>query len=259
MKKILMISCNSGIGKAVLDKIINYDFYIYLTVHTDLELLYIKEKYSNYSNIEFFKLDITKDSDLIKLDNLKVDIMINMSAIGYGGSILDLDMSKIRENFEVNVFSYINVLKKIIRKMIINNKGKIIVIGSLASFLSFKFLGVYSATKASLNSIIISLQKELNLINSKVRVILVEPGMYHSGFNQVMLENKFDIMNNGFFKDEINLIRKKENFLFSLIEKREFDSIVCAIICAIKYDSILVYRAPLFQSLFAKIYNFFRS
>jgi short-subunit dehydrogenase len=143
--------------------------------------------------------------------------------------------------------------------MIINNKGKIIVIGSLASFLSFKFLGVYSATKASLNSIIISLQKELNLINSKVRVILVEPGMYHSGFNQVMLENKFDIMNNGFFKDEINLIRKKENFLFSLIEKREFDSIVCAIICAIKYDSILVYRAPLFQSLFAKIYNFFRS
>ena len=230
MKKILMISCNGGIGRAVLEKILNDDYYIYLTVHTENELKVIKKRYEKYTNIDFFKVDITLDSDLDKLENLDVDIMINMAAVGYGGSILDLDIEKVRKNFEVNVFSYFNVLKKIINKMISKNSGKIIVISSLASFIPLKFLGVYCATKSSINSITISLQKELNFINSKVKVILVEPGMYHTGFNQVMLENKYNIMDDSIFKEEIDLIRKNENIFFFLMEKKSFDSIVNKII-----------------------------
>ena len=35
----------------------------------------------------------------------------------------------------------------------------------------------------------------MKLLDTEIKIVLVEPGMYHTGFNQVMLENKYDWMN----------------------------------------------------------------
>lgn len=123
-----------------------------------------------------------------------------------------------------------------------------------------KFLGVYSATKASIIHLTTTLKEELKLLNKNIKVVLIEPGMYHTGFNQVMLENKYDWMSQkSYFKDELDLIRKKENFFFNLFEKKNLNSIVSKIEKTVVIDNPkFIYRAPLLQVIGAKLYQLFK-
>ena len=150
MKKILFTGARSGIANAVIDEIINKKYYIYVTVHTEKQLQIISKKYEDYRNVECFKLDITNADDRRKLEELDIDILVNNAAVGYGGSIAEIPMSKVRKNFEVNVFSYFEVEQIILKNMIKRNSGKIINIASIAGIIPMCFLGSYCATKASI-------------------------------------------------------------------------------------------------------------
>ena len=64
---------------------------------------------------------------------------------------------------------------------------------------------------------------------------------------------------NSYFNSQIKQIRKKENFIFSLLEKKNYDSISNKIVCAIKSEHPkFIYRAPFFQGIGTKIYNVFK-
>lgn len=257
MEKVLITGARSGIGAAVIDKLKDDDYYIYLTVHTEAQLDIVKEKYKDYSNIECFKLDITNSEDLKKLEKLDIDILINNAATNEGGSVLEMPMNKVRTNFEVNLFSFFEVVQIVARKMLQKNNGKIILMASLAGLMPFKFTGAYAATKVGIIKIADTMRKELKLINSNVKIILVEPGMYYTGFNQVMFTNKYDWMEKeSYFKEELEMIRKQEKLLTTILEKKRLCSIVRKIVRAVKCsDPKFIYRAPLSQVILTKIYS----
>lgn len=257
MKKILFTGARSGIASAVIDKLVSLRYHIYVTVHTDKQLELVKKKYKNYKHVECLRINILYPDDRKALEQLDIDILVNNAAIGYGGSIAEIPMSKVRNNFEVNVFSYFEVEQIVLKKMIEKNKGKIINISSLAGIVPISFLGSYCATKASIIKMTECLRKELKIIDSKIQICLIEPGLYHTGFNQVMLENKYDFMDaDSYFNNVIEQIRKKENFMFSTFEKYQLKSIVKQILKAIKSrHPNFIYRAPYFQGLLAKGYQ----
>lgn len=258
MKKILYTGARSGIAINTINKIMNDNYYIYLTVHTDKQLEYIKEKYKNNKNIECFKLDITDKEDKEKLKKLDIDILINNAAIGEGGSLAEIDMDRVRDNFEVNVFSFFEIVQIVLKKMIEKDSGKIIIMSSLASIIPLNFLGSYCGSKASISHMTRILNNEIKLISKNIKIVLIEPGMYHTGFNQVMLDNKYNNIDS-YFNEQIKLIRKKENLIFSLLEKKKYDSIGNKIVKAIKCNNPkFIYRAPFFQSLGTKIYSMFK-
>ena len=260
MEKILYTGSRSGISHYVVNKIKDMNYYLYLGVHTSMEEKYLKEKYNDYSNIEVFKLDITNNKDKDKIKNLDIDILINNAAIGEGGSIAEIDMNRVRTNFETNVFSSFEIVQIVLRNMIKKKSGKIIIMSSLASIIPLKFLGSYCASKASISQMTRVLRKEVKMINSNIQIILIEPGIYHTGFNEVMLDNKYKYMDiDSYFKSQIEQIRKKENILFSLLSKNDFSSIGDKIIKAITSNHPrFIYRAPFLQSLGAKLYNIFK-
>ena len=103
MKKILITGAYSGIMRELIKKI-KSKYFIYVTVHTENELKNIKEYYKMEKNIECLKLDIKNDLDIEKINKLDIDIFISNAAVGYGGSIINMDINKIKENYEVNVF-----------------------------------------------------------------------------------------------------------------------------------------------------------
>jgi len=260
LKKILVTGARSGISSALIDRLKNKEFIIYLTVHTKKELARVNEQYSKYKNIKCFKLDINSENDRKILINLDIDILINIAGIGYGGSISEIPMNLVRKNFETNVFSSFEIVQIILNKMIQKNKGKIIIMSSLIGLMPLKFLGVYSATKASIIHLTTTLKEELKILNTKIKIILIEPGMYHTGFNQVMLENKYDWMiKKSYFKEELELIRKKENLFFNLFEKKNLNSIVSKMEKAvIKENPKFIYRSPWLQVIGAKLYQLFK-
>lgn len=261
MKKILFTGARSGISNSVIEKIKNKDYEIYITVHTEIQCKMIKEKYKNYKNIKCFKIDVTNEKDKKKTNNLDIDILVCFAAIGNGGSIAEINMNKVRENFEVNVFSNFEIVQLALKKMIKKDRGKVIMISSLAGILPLPFLGSYCATKSSIIMLSSVLKKEIKLISDNIKIILIEPGMYHTGFNNVMLENKYDWMSiESYFKNQIDKIKKKENIFFGILEKHNLDSISNKIVCAIeKNNPKFIYRSPLLQVIGVKLYQVFKT
>lgn len=258
MQTVLYTGARSGIAKSVIDKLLNNPNYrVYLTVKTDAQLKEVAKIYKDASNIKYFKLDVMKEEDIENLKKLNIDILVANAAVGYGGSIAEMDVNRIKENFDINVFQNIKIVQIALEKMIERKKGRIIMMASLAGIIPIPFLGSYCATKASLIKLMECLRLELNYLDNQIDVILIEPGLYHTGFNQVMLENKYNEEDKSYFKEEINLIRSKEALL-SLIEKKSLDSISNKIYHAITSNRPkLVYRAPISQVIGVKIYQIF--
>lgn len=254
MKKILITGATSGIAEELIKQIKN-DYYIYVTTHTNSELKRMKHNYQNNHNIECFKLDITDKIDRNKLYNLDVDILICNAAISIGGSIINMNVDDIRHNYEVNVFSNIEIIQIILKNMIKKNRGKIVIMGSLASIIPIANIGSYSSTKAALVKISECLKRELKILNTNIKISLIEPGLYHTGFNNLMFDNKYDTEFDDLFKEELELIRKKEKIIL-FFERRDLNSIVRQIKKSLESDKF-IYRAPFTQSFIAKIYSLF--
>lgn len=254
MKKILITGARSGIAKRVIDEIKDNDYYIYATTHTILESKRLGEIYKDYNNIKCFKLDITDINDRNKIKELDIDVLLCNAAISNGGSLTEIDISLVRENYEVNVFSNLALIQLYLGN-IMNSKGKIIIMSSLAGIIPLSFIGSYSSTKASLIKIAETLKQEIKLVNKDIKVCLIEPGIYLTGFNKLMFMNKYDDVDS-YFDQVIDLIELKENLILKYLGQNNFRPIVRKIVKAIESDnSKFIYRAPFIQVLGAKLYS----
>lgn len=250
---ILITGARSGIASSLIDLLIPTKHTIYVSVRTKLQLKRVQEKYKNISNIHCLKLDVTEPMDIEKIDHIRIDCLISNAAIGYGGSISEIDIDKVRETFEVNVFSNFLLVQKVLKQMMVRKTGRIIMISSLAGIVPIPFLGSYCASKASIKKLTECIQLELMYLKTNIKVVLIEPGFYHTGFNQVMFENKN--IKSSYFQEEIDLIQKQEKFL-TLLEQKNLNTIGKKIKKAIfMKQPKTIYRAPFYQAIIAKIYQ----
>lgn len=256
--KVLITGAASGIGLLTALTLAKRYHLVYLTTHTEEEREHVNKLVEDlhYSNVEVLKADITDPKDCDKLLELNFDCLINNAAFTTGGSVLDTNIDTMRKVYEVNLFSSFSLLQKAYKKFEKNKKGRIIIMSSLTALAPIPFLGVYSSSKASISSLVFSLQKENMLLANNIDVVLVEPGMFHTGFNQYMLSH---ILDDQVFKDINENIYRIESALFRIIEKNKLTSIVVKIIKAVEEEKPKrVYRAPLSHFLFCKLYNVFK-
>jgi short-subunit dehydrogenase len=254
MKNILFTGARSGLIGNVIDKIKNLNYNIYVTVHTEEELLAVKKIYKSYDNITCFKFDVVNDE--IDLNN--IDVLICNSAVAESGSMFDIPLDLVRTNFEVNYFSTLKLIQNAATYMVPKGDGKIIVMSSLAGRIPMPFLGSYASTKAALAQSMKALRYENKLLKNNIKLCLIEPGLYKTGFNQLAFDKKYEWMDKSYFKDNILFIKKLENLLLKFFEKKNFDSITNKIVKAIINENPrFYYSAPFYQNLFAKIYNLF--
>ena len=257
MEKILITGARSGIISKVIDNIID-DYELYLTVHTDSQVRVMKDKYKNYKNVTCMKLDITNEYDYRKIENIDIDIYIANAAIAESGSMIEMPVDRIRDNFETNVFSNFKVLQRVLQKMIKKGRGKVIIMGSLAGKIPMPFLGAYSGSKASLIKMTEALRFELLLLDSDIKVSLILPGLYDTGFNKLAMDKKYDFMDvNSFFEYQLDFIHSYDKFVL-FFEQRALTSIVNKICQAIYSDNPkFIYSAPFSQNMFTKIISLF--
>ena len=253
---ILFTGAASGIARKTIEKIKNRNIHIFISVHTEKQLERIKKIYQYDDNITCLKIDITKKKDCEKVKNLDIDVLICNAAIGESGSIVEMDIERIRKNFEVNVFGHFELVQLILEKMIKKQKGRVIMMSSLAGMMPIPFLGSYCATKASILKLTETMQLEMSLLKYPIDIICVMPGLYDTGFNRVMFENKYPSMDKKtYFKEEIDVIRRRENYFLTFLEKKKFESVI-----KIMEQSIFaskpkkIYKSPLLQAIGAKLY-----
>lgn len=138
---------------------------------------------SYIDNIKFIPMDVTDDESVRQAVTEAgiIDVLVNNAGIGYFGPIVELDIQKVRNQFDVNFFGMLRVVQHIIPQMRTRNSGQIINVSSLAGVLFIPFQAHYSASKASILRLTEGLGMELRPFKIKVSAVL--PSDINTSFN----------------------------------------------------------------------------
>jgi len=176
MKTVFITGVNKGIGKAVTQKFLDEGNKV-IGTSLDGELDY------SHENLIILKLDITKDTeikavfDFLTQKDVQIDLLINNAGI-----LIDkeedvaVDIQRMRDTFEVNVFGTINITQHILP--FIKDGGQVFNIASSAGQLnrevtSTRYPG-YKISKTAINMFTVTLAKRLAPRN--ITVSSVHPG-----------------------------------------------------------------------------------
>lgn len=259
--RILITGATSGIGFELAKQLSKRGHVVYITAHTREQYKQLKSKIKELElSILCFKMDIHVKKDRELIEKINIDCLVNHAGIGNGGSVLEMDISTLRKNYETNVFSSFSLLQEFYKlKTQEQSKAKIFVTSSIASMLPIPYLGCYTSSKAAISMLVFTMKQELKYLNSNISISLIEPGAYHTGFNQVMIDNKniFTNKNSKIYKNKDSINRLQRN-LFAVIEKKNYNKLINKIIKEIESDNPkFKIRLPISQSIFAKIYVLF--
>jgi NAD(P)-dependent dehydrogenase (short-subunit alcohol dehydrogenase family) len=109
-----------------------------------------------------------------------VDVLVNNAGYGYRSAVEEADDADIRQLFDTNVFGAVDMIKAVLPDMRANRSGTILNISSIGARISPAGSGFYSATKAALEGMSGSLQKELQPLG--INATVVEPGAFRTDF-----------------------------------------------------------------------------
>jgi short-subunit dehydrogenase len=209
--------------------------------------------------LEIFKLDITSAADRQQVLTLELDVLINNAGIGESGSLAEVEVERIRQVFEVNLFATLELTQLALCGMIARRRGTVLFVSSIAGRVPMPFLMPYSMSKFALSAAGAGLRAELKQLRCNVHVALIEPGAIHTGFNQAMTERKYTWMGPGsYFAAQAERMKAEETRIFGFLEAKSTRSIVAQIVKAAEAGKPrLRYVAPWVQGLGIRLARIF--
>ncbi|MCL4121493.1 UNVERIFIED_CONTAM: hypothetical protein GTU68_047244 [Idotea baltica] len=191
MKQTAFITgATSGIGKATAELFAKNNIRLILCGRRIARLEELKETLSKYTDVHILQFDVRDKYDVAdQVKNLpedfkQIDILINNAGNAHGlspiqkGNIDDWD-----KMMDINVKGLLYVTKAIIPRMIKNNNGFIVNIGSTAGKEVYPNGNVYCASKFAVNALNKSMRLDLNKYN--IRVSGIHPGLVETEFSDV--------------------------------------------------------------------------
>ena len=233
-KTILITGAGSGIGKDTAFALAQRGHRVLATTQTDAQALSLKQDArTHHVVLEVFKLDITLEHDRAKLMSYDLDVLINNAAIGESGSLAEVDMKRVRQLFEVNLFCTLELTQVALRNMIKRESGTVLLVSSIAGRVPMPFLMPYSMSKFALSAAGAGLRAEMDQLKKNIHISLIEPGAIHTGFNQAMTDSKYAWMgSSSYFSHQAEKMKKQERATFKLLEARSTQGIVKQIVKA---------------------------
>ena len=259
-KTILITGAGSGIGRDAAFALAARGHRVIATTYSEAQADALRlECLRRAPGIEVLKLDITLASDRAQILEQPLDVLLNNAGVGESGSLAEVDVDRIRQAFEVNVFATLELTQLALRGMIARRSGTVLFVSSIAGRIPMPFLMPYAMTKFALSAAGAGLRAELDQLRCNVHVALIEPGAIHTGFNQAMAARKYDWMDaNSYFHAQAAQMQAREQRTFSLLEARDTRSIVAQIVraCEARRPK-LRYVAPWAQGVMVRLARIF--
>lgn len=255
-KTIFITGCRGGIGRYSAITLAKRGHRVIATTHTSASAKEINALAAAQKlNIESFKLDVTVPKDRDRIRDYDIDVLINNAGIGESGPLAQINVDRVRNNFEVNVFGPLELTQLALKKMMKKDSGTVIFVSSLIGRIAFPFLGSYSMTKFSVSCEADVLRQELYRITKNVNVSVVELGAYHTGFNQRMLARKYEwLRKRSYFNEKIREIKMREEKFFSTMESESVRTAVNQIVKAAESSRPRFrYVAPFWQGTLVQL------
>lgn len=108
-----------------------------------------------------------------------IDVLINNAGYGQTGFLLELSRDQVRRQFEVNLFSILELTRALLPQLE-RNRGTVINMGSIISRFAAPWVGLYGTVKNALR--VLTEVMRVELLGSGIRVVLVEPGATRTAF-----------------------------------------------------------------------------
>jgi len=191
MKKTAFITgATSGIGKATAELFAKNNIRLILCGRRAERLDKLQELLSDLTEVTTLQFDVSKRDEVTAAieslpENFKnIDILVNNAGNAHGlASIQDGDLDDWDAMLDINVKGLLYVSKAIIPKMIKNNNGFIVNIGSIAAKEVYPNGNVYCASKHAVDALNKAMRIDLNKHN--IRVSAIHPGAVETEFSEV--------------------------------------------------------------------------
>ncbi|MFZ4481711.1 MAG: SDR family NAD(P)-dependent oxidoreductase [Rhodoferax sp.] len=259
-KTILITGAGTGIGRDSAFALAARGHRVIATTFDEAQAEALRvECQTRQQKLEVVKLDITSAADRDKVLPLALDVLINNAGVGDSGSLAEVDLERVRRVFEVNLFATLALTQLALRGMIARERGTVLFVSSIAGRVPVPFLMPYSMSKFALSAAGAGLRAEMDQLGKNVQVALIEPGAFHTGFNQSMTERKYEWMQQRSYFSEVSAkMKRKEAREFTLIEARSTGAIVAQIVRAAEADRPkLRYVAPWIQGAAVRLARIF--
>jgi NAD(P)-dependent dehydrogenase (short-subunit alcohol dehydrogenase family) len=175
-KSILITGCSSGIGLDAARTLHTRGWRVFATCRQqgDCDRLIAE-------GLESIRLDYADEAGIAAavdtvLDRTggTLDALFNNGAFACPGAVEDLPRAALREIFEVNLFGYHDLARRVIPAMRAQGQGRIINCSSVLGLVGMRFRGAYVATKFAMEGLTDVMRIEMQ--GTGVKVILIEPG-----------------------------------------------------------------------------------
>ncbi|HEY5739395.1 MAG TPA: SDR family oxidoreductase [Gammaproteobacteria bacterium] len=181
-RSVLITGCSSGIGECVAHGLHRRGYRVFASVRNRDDC----EPYRQ-AGIECLVLDYADSASieaavaqLLKRTGGRLYALFNNGAYGQPGACEDLSRAALREQFETNVFGWMELTNRIIPVMRAQGYGRIIHNSSILGFAAMPMRGAYNASKFAIEGF--SDTMRLELADTDIHVSLIEPGPIESRF-----------------------------------------------------------------------------
>ncbi len=203
MKTALITGATSGIGKSTAIELAKHNINLILCGRRQERLDALQSELSKKVKVHTLCFDVRSKEDVFKsIESLpeqfaKIDILINNAGNAHGlDPIQTGDPDDWDAMIDINVKGLLYVSKAVIPKMIAQQSGHIINIGSIAGKEVYPNGNVYCASKHAVDAINKGMQVDLNQYGIKVGAI--NPGLVETEFSKVRFKNDDERANNAY-------------------------------------------------------------
>lgn len=174
-----------GLGLSLVKKLLQAGFHVAATSRNIAEL----EKAVSADKKTFLPLTVNVSDENSVAQAIQhtvdhfgsIDIIVNNAGYGLAGALEELTDAESRQNFDINVFGTLNVIRKAMPFLRQQQSGHIFNIASVGGFTgNFPGFGIYCATKFAVHGFSESLAAEVKPFG--IYVTVVSPGYFRTSF-----------------------------------------------------------------------------
>jgi len=184
VKKVIIITgTSSGLGRAFAQALLEAGFKVVGTVRKPEAALEFEQLKPGAAFAR--TLDVTETPDRLAsvVEEIEQNIgpvyaLINNAGYGHEGTLEESSMEDLRQQFEVNVFGAVAMMKAVLPHMRARREGRILNVTSMGGLMTMPGLSYYHGSKFALEGISSSLAKEVRPLG--IYVTAIEPGMFRT-------------------------------------------------------------------------------
>lgn len=184
MNKVVIITgTSSGLGRAFAQALLEAGFIVVGTVRKTEAVQEFEQLKPGAALARV--LDVTEDPERLAsvVEEIERNVgpvyaLINNAGYGHEGTLEESSMDELRQQFEVNVFGAVAMMKAVLPAMRARREGRILNVTSMGGLMTMPGLSYYHGSKFALEGISSSLAKEVRPLG--VYVTAIEPGMFRT-------------------------------------------------------------------------------